>query len=293
MNRRTFLQSIPLTISLPAIFWKDTSRTTNVILDPNERICKKKFELASSLNLHEKPIDEVILEIARSFLGVEYAANTIEAPGEEQLIINLQSLDCVTFYENALVLARCIKKQTLTFDDFKKELQFVRYRGGVINGYPSRLHYTSDYFYDNVQKGVLRDVTQELGGISFHKKINFMTSHEDSYPRLKESPDYVQVLQKIEDEISSRLMFHIPKSKMKKAASKIHDGDILGITTSIEGLDCTHTGIAMWQQGTLHMIHAPVPGSTVQITGLTLWEYLAQIKKDSGIMVARPLEPKV
>jgi hypothetical protein len=88
-------------------------------------------------------------------------------------------------------------------------------------------------------------------------------------------------------------MYHIPKSNVKKAASQINDGDILGITTTIEGLDCTHTGIAIWQNKKLHMIHAPIPGSKVQITGTPLSEYLIKIKKDAGIMVARALEPKV
>jgi len=115
-------------------------------VDPNELICKNKFNLAAEMKLKDKPINEVVVAIAESFIGTDYAANTLEVPGKEQLVVNLQTLDCVTFYENSLVLARCIKKNKITFDDYKKELQFVRYRSGVIDGYPSRLHYTSDYF---------------------------------------------------------------------------------------------------------------------------------------------------
>jgi len=242
------------------------------------------------MKIHGKPINEVVLAIAKSFIGTDYAANTLDATGKEQLVVNLQTLDCVTFYENSLVLARCIKKNKLTFDDYKKELQFVRYRDGVINGYASRLHYTSDYFFDNEKKSVLKDMTKELGGVPFKKKINFMSTHPDLYLQLKNSSENVKEIKKIEDEMNARTIYYIPKAKVKRIASQIKDGDIIGITATINGLDCTHTGIAIWQNKKLHLLHAPVPGSKVQITDLPLSDYLAKIKKDAGIIVARPVE---
>ncbi|MGA3287123.1 MAG: N-acetylmuramoyl-L-alanine amidase-like domain-containing protein [Bacteroidota bacterium] len=293
MNRRTFLQSIPVAALLPSLLQQEKIIANTLLSDPNELICKNKFDFALSLKLTERPINEVVIEIAKSFLGVNYAANTIEAPGKEHLIINLQKLDCVTFYENSLVLARCIKKNTMTFEDYKKELQFVRYRDGIIDKYPSRLHYTSDYFFDNEKKSVLKNVTKEIGGVPYKKKINFMSTHADSYLQLRENPEFVKMIAAQEAEMNKRTMYHISKSNVKKAASQINDGDILGITTTIEGLDCTHTGIAIWQNKKLHMIHAPFPGSKVQITKTSLWEYLMKIKKDAGIMVARVLEQKV
>ena len=291
MNRRIFIQSIPFFGLLPGYILKQRISFDDSLMDANESICMKKFDLAASLKLRDKPINEVIVEIGKSFLGTDYAANTIEAPGEEHLIVNLQTLDCVTFYENSLVLARCIKKNKRTFDDYKKELQFVRYRGGVINGYQSRLHYTSDYFFDCEKKWVLENVTKAIGGVPFRKKINFMSTHPDSYPHLKESLDMIIAIRNVEHEMNRRTSYHIPKSKVKEYAAKIKNGDIIGITTSIEGLDCSHTGIAIWKNDKLHMMHAPVPGSKVQITDVPLWEYLEKIKKDLGIMVARPLEP--
>jgi hypothetical protein len=292
MDRRTFLQSIPAAAFLPSVIQQNLNLETTSVADPNGVICAKKFELAVALKLYEKPINEIVLEIAKSFLGVDYAVDTIESSGKEHLIINLQALDCVTFYENSLVLARCIKKSTLTFDDYKKELQFVRYRSGIIDEYPSRLHYTSDYFYDNEHKGVLKNITKEIGGIRYKKKVDFMSTHPESYPRLTESPGFVVAIQKIENEINTRAMYYITKTKVKKIASQIKDGDILGITTTIKGLDCSHTGIAIWHNRKLHMIHAPSPGKKVQITELSLRDYLAHLKKDTGMIIARPLEPK-
>ncbi len=291
MNRRLFLQSIPAACLLSSFFIKEKSRAVDLLSDTDELIFKNKFEIARSLKLVDRPINEIIIEMAKSFIGVDYAAGTLEAPGEERLIINLQTLDCVTFYENSLVLARCIKKNKITFEDFKKELQFVRYRGGIIDKYPSRLHYTSDYFFDNEKKAVLKNITKELGGVRYKKKINFMSTHADSYLQLKENPEFVKTITSQEADINKRAMYHIPKSKIKIITSRINDGDILGITTTIKGLDCTHTGIAIWQNNKLHMIHASVPCSKVQITDEPLSEYLMKIKKNAGIIVARALEP--
>ncbi len=290
MSRRILIL-IPILNLFPFFFQQQNKTTVVTPFDPNELICKDKFNLADSLKLQDKPVNEVIIAIAKSFIGTNYAANTLDASDKEELIINLQTLDCVTFYENSLVLARCIKKNKMTFENFKNELQFVRYRGGIINGYASRLHYTSDYFFDNKKKSVLKDLTKELGGKPFKKKIDFMSTHPDSYQHLKNSSKNIEEIRKIESEINARTMYYIPKALVRKISSKIKNGDIIGITTTIEGLDCTHTGIAIWQDGKLHLIHAPVPGSKVQITELPIWEYLTKIKKDTGIMVARPVEP--
>jgi hypothetical protein len=291
MNLRIFLLLIPVFVLVPFFPQQQNKSTADHAVDPNEFICKNKFDLAVAMKLREKPINEVVVAIAETFIGTDYAANTIDAPGKEQLMINLQTLDCVTFYENSLVLARCIKKNKLTFEDFKTELQLVRYRGGVIDGYASRLHYTSDYFFDNEHKSVLKDVTKDLGGVLWKKKINFMSTHPEFYLQLKNSPENVEKIRKIEDEINTRPKYSIPKAYIKRIAPQINDGDIIGITTTIDGLDCSHTGIAVRKHGKLHLLHAPVPGSKVQFTDLTIWEYLGKMKKDSGIIVARPVEP--
>lgn len=136
-------------------------------------------------------------------------------------------------------------------------------------------------------------MTKTLGGMPFRKNINFMSTHPNSYVQLINSPENINKIRKIEDDINARMMYCIPKANVKSIASRIKDGDIIGITTTIDGLDCSHTGIALRQNGKLHLLHAPVPGSKVQITELPLWEYLAKIKKDSGIMVARTVEPGI
>ena len=290
MIRRDFLKTIPLAAVAP-LFVSVPSFRSFLLEDDDAMICSKKFELAASLNLRSKPIGDVVVEMGKTFLGTEYVANTLEQPGDEHLVINLRGLDCVSFYENSLVFARCIKKNKTSFEDYKAELQFIRYRGGVINGYPSRLHYSADYFYDNEKKKVLKDVTKSIGGVRYKKTINFMSTHPDSYQQLKDHPKFVKIIAEQEAAINKRPLFHLPKEAVKKASPKIHNGDILAITTDIPGMDVSHTGIAIWQNKQLHLLHAPLTGSKVQITERPLDEYLAASPRRLGIFVARPLEP--
>ena len=144
-------------------------------------VCNSKFDFAAGKNLSQKPVGDVIAEVGKSFLGTDYEAFAIEKEGEEQLVINLTELDCTTFLENSLVFSRLIKKGETSFDDYKTELTYLRYRDGNINQYPSRLHYFSDWIHNNQQKGIVKDITKEIGGEPLRFNINFMSTHPDSY----------------------------------------------------------------------------------------------------------------
>jgi hypothetical protein len=292
MNRRSFLRAIPFAAAAPSLL---ANGGIGRIFEQDEDalICARKFELARSMKLRENPINEIIVEIGKSFIDTEYVAHSLEVPGEERLVVNLRALDCVLFCENSLALARCVKKSTMTFDAYKAELQYIRYRGGKIDRYPSRLHYFSDHIYDNQKKGVVRNVTASIGGIPYEKAINFMSTHVDSYAKLKEHPEFVPIIRKQEALISKRRMYHVPEADIEKIARKIKSGDIIAITCNIPGLDIVHTGIALWQKEKLHLMHAPIAGLRVLITENTLAEYLAGNAVQTGIMVARPLEPAV
>lgn len=292
MNRRLFLQSAVLTAGIPTVFAKAGFLEGSMLWqDEDELLCKKKFEIAISKDWRTKPINEVVVEVGQTFLGTEYVANALEVPGEERLVVNMRGLDCVSFYENALVIARCIKKNTMTFEDYKKELVFIRYRGGVIDGYPSRLHYTSDYIEDNDRKGVWKNVTKDLGGIPFVKTLNFMSTHPDQYRQIRESEKVKAMISAMEQEISKRPMYYVPKDRVAAISEKLKEGDIIGTTTDVEGIDTSHTGILVRQDGKLHFMHAPLAGKKVQISDREFHDYLAANKRQTGIMVARPLEP--
>ncbi|MEW5844423.1 MAG: N-acetylmuramoyl-L-alanine amidase-like domain-containing protein [Bacteroidota bacterium] len=255
-------------------------------------VCKSKFELAVEKNLSKLPINEVIIAIAKSFIGTDYAPNTLEKDEKENLVIHLTGLDCYTFLESSLVLARCIKEGKTSFQDYENELTKIRYRNGKIDGYPSRLHYFSDWIYDMNKRGIGKDITKEIGGVPYNEKIDFMTTHVNSYKQFKNNPKFVEEIAKIEKQISSRKYYYIPQDKIADVENKIESGDIIGITTNVPGLDIAHTGIAIrMDDGRIHLLHAPNVGYKVQITEKPLADYIKGNKKQTGIMVLQPEEP--
>ncbi|MBX2991795.1 MAG: DUF1460 domain-containing protein [Bacteroidetes bacterium] len=258
--------------------------------DVHEEICLEKFALGTSKGLAEKSMPEVITAIGLSFLKSPYKGRTLESGDDEQLIVNLKEFDCVTFVETTLALSRCTRLGTTTFDDFKNQLQLIRYRGGVINGYPSRLHYFSDWIDDNGKKQIVRNITHELGGIPYEKPISFMSTHRSVYNQLG-NDDFFAAIKQTEDELNARQRYYLPKNTIRSAHIRIADGDILAITTSINGLDILHTGIALRHRGTLRMLHAPLSGGSIQITQQGLADHLSSRKNHTGIMVARPVDP--
>lgn len=260
--------------------------------DDDIKICNSKFSFAVEKNLNEKSIGDIIAEIGKSFLGTEYEAHTLEKSGDEQLVINLTGLDCTTFLESALVLSRLIKMGKISFEDYQNELIKVRYRDGVIDQYPSRLHYFSDWIYNNQQKEIIKDITNEIGGKRVSFKVNFMSTHPESYKQLIENPDFVPVIQKQEREISLRTYYFISQERISLVEDKIQNGDLIAFTTNINGLDISHTGIAFKKEnGRIHLMHAPNVGHKVQISDEPLSEYTRKIKKHTGIIVLRPVEP--
>lgn len=265
---------------------------SQIFSEKDVEVCNSKFNLAAKKSLSEKPINEVIVEIGKSFLETEYVAHTLEKVGDEQLVINLTGLDCTTYLENVLTLSRCIKKNKISFDDYQKELTFIRYRDGKIDKYPSRLHYFSDWIYNNQQKGIIKDITKEIGGKKIKFNVNFMSRNPKYYKQLKENPEFIPVISKQEKEISSRQYYYIPKDVIEKLESKIQTGDLIALTTSDKGLDIGHVGLAIkMDNGRIHFLHAPLVGSKVQITELPLSDYATKIKKHAGIIVLRVLEP--
>jgi len=265
---------------------------SQVFSEKDVEICNSKFTLAVDKSLNQKPINEVGAEIGKSFLNTEYVAHTLEKEGDEQLVINLTGLDCTTFLETSLTFARCIKKGKTSFQDYQNELTFIRYRDGKLDKYPSRLHYFSDWIYNNQQKGIVKDITEEIGGKPIRFKVNFMSENPKFYKQLQDNTAFIPIIKKQEAEINSRQYYYIPENDIEKVESKIQSGDLIALTTSDKGLDIGHVGIALkMDDGRIHFLHAPLVGSKVQITESPLSDYAKKIKKHTGIIVLRVLEP--
>jgi hypothetical protein len=231
---------------------------------------------------------DLVIEIGRRFLHVSCKTGTLEAGGKEKLVVNFTQFDCFTFLETVLALAKCAVQGRITEREFRQMLQFIRYRSGIITGYSSRLHYFTDWLWDNKQKKIVKGTSRRLGGEPRHKKINYMTTHRASYPALKNENEFQKML--IVEKNLSRVTFCvIKKNKVNLQKGKIKTGDIVAFVTEQEGLDIAHVGFALWQRKNLHLLHASSKEGSVVISKKPLVTYLKQNKKFTGIIVAHPL----
>ncbi len=275
----------------------ESDGTPKYLTGQEQLIFEEILQEGKQKNLPEQSIGLRIVGYGKLLLGDPYVDKTLEVnSSSESLVCNLHGFDCVTFFENAWTFARIVKLQeTAKASDFIKQLRTIRYRRGTLDGYASRLHYTTDYFYDNAERGNLKEMTSQIGSkyaVLETKPINFMSTHPSSYKQLKDDEGMVKRIEFHEREMESRGGFYyIKKENVAKIEKGIQDGDLIGITTSIPGIDCSHTGIAVrGDDGRIHLMHASSSMKKVIISDVPLADYLAGNAKQTGIIVYRPLE---
>lgn len=244
-------------------------------------------KIAGSMSIDSLPLEDRIVEVAKMFMQTAYVGGTLDGNEKEQLVVNLRELDCTTYLENVVALSKALSNDSVTAADFLKELENLRYRNGKLTDYSSRLHYFSDWIYENEKKGIVKNITAEIGGEKYNKTISFMSTHVNSYPALQADTSLVEEIRKTENEINKRELFFIPETKIQQLENQIQNGDLIAITTKIEGLDISHVGIAIHINNRLHLMHASSKAKKVVISDIPLAEMLMQSKYQSGIMVAR------
>lgn len=232
-------------------------------------------------------------------IGTPYEAFTLEkyikAGGNplenEPIALSLTRFDCVTLVESCLAVARVAGTDGQpTWKRFSREVERMRYRGGWRLGYTSRLHYFSEWISDGHNRGLVRDLGPDLGGIPDPRPLRFMTEHRASYPALANDSVFRQIGE-MERRLDSRRRLMIPTERIAAVQDRIESGDVLAFTTSISGLDVSHAAFAYRDHaGILRVLHAPLSGGAVEITRSTLPEYVANIRRSTGILVARPLK---
>lgn len=277
-------------IILPSIF--PGCKAQSSISPEDKATLARFFEYASEKKLDKLPLNERIVAIGQFFINTPYKGGTLEINSREQLVVNLRELDCVTFVDNVLALALLERYDSQQTEAYLKNLQRIRYRNGEITDYTARLHYSTDWLYEMSQAGMLKDITRENGGIPFPNNVGFISRNWQKYPVLKQDSTLVEKIVRIENNINNRKYYYIPKDQVSSVAGQIRTGDIILITTNKKGLDTAHVGIAIEQEGQIHLLHASLSARKVVISENTLPEYLQGIRSHSGIIIARPVSFK-
>lgn len=258
----------------------------------NAELCQSHLEGIKAADLSQRALNDIVITVGKRFLGTPYVAKTLDIEGEEKLVVNLQGLDCTTFLENTVVMSRLVQQNRLDIESFHQELAHIRYRDSEPDGYPSRLHYFTEWIHTSGQKGIIRDITEEIGGVPFDKSIDFMSTHRDAYAQLV-NDEYYAAIQQMEATLNATYpRSYIPTAKIQEVEHLIQDGDLLALTTSIKGLDVAHVGLALHQNGRLHLFHASTGSNEVEISKKPLAEYQEGIKSQTGVMVLRLQDAK-
>lgn len=265
-----------------SIFYTSESEEKKII-----KISKK----ADKENWSSLPFGEIIVNVGKEFIGVPYVGGTLDKDEIESCTIELDKLDCVTFFELSLAIADAVVTEgDFDLNSLFDRVQYTRYRDGIIDGYESRLHYTADWIIDNIEKGVVNDITFDLGGVPLEVNVYFMSKNSDKYPKLKGKKELIKKIKTIESEINSSEMFYIPKDDVADIMQELESGDIVAFVTSIDGLDFGHVGLINNEDGTARLMHASTTEKKV-IIDKPLDEYIDGVSKFIGIAVLRPIEP--
>jgi hypothetical protein len=258
----------------------------------NRLVAKAKEENWKSL-----PIGERTAAVGQALLGTRYKHFTLEIDNRiEAPSVNFHGMDCWTFFETALAFARMLNEPETNWtpEQLLRYIETDRYRGGACTGdYLSRLHYLEDWLYDNDRRGLVDDLTPQLGGVNVPHSAREMSVGWRHYRYLAANKSLLGPLARMEAQVSSRPLYQIPKNRVAKIEPKLQTGDIIGIVSrDRSGLYSTsHVGLALrTSDGALHFMHASSPSNYGKVViDSRLSSYLKRYRSDSGILVARPL----
>ncbi len=232
------------------------------------------------------PLPSLMVEVARCFLGTPYEGSTLEGE-EETLKIFLDRTDCILFVELAACLALTVKGIGITreappsrglepsYELLCDNIRNMRYRGGVVDGYASRLHYTSEWILQNGENCLMSEITSAFGE-EFRQEFHFMTDHTGLYPRLAGNPALTGEIRAAERRLEAEgPYFRIPQQTLRRIAGEgaILDGDIIAFVDTHSGLDVSHVALAVSVDGEMHFIHASSRAGKVIVEQKTLADY--------------------
>ena len=248
------------------------------------------LDAAAAEGVAARPYGEIVQWTGEQLIGRPYVAGMLDAPPSETLVVDLTGFDCVLYIENVLAISRMIALGQSDFDDYTAGVQALRYRGGALDGYCSRLHYFSEWILDNGARGGLENITASIGGEQLDKRLTFMGEHRESYPHLASDETYACIVD-MEAGLADTELFYVPQDRIADVYDALQPGDVIATATSIGGLDVTHTGFVHKTDGHTGFMHASLSSDRVKISD-DLQSYVQGIKSQIGVVVARPLDPR-
>ena len=246
-------------------------------------------------NWRALPIGERTIRVAREMVGTPYVNYSLEVDDRiESPVANLRGMDCWTYYENALAIARMLRFKPAPYkpEDMLHMVEIERYRNGICTGnYLSRMHHLEEVFYDNQRRGYATNITPRIPGAQrMQREIREMTVQWKSYRYLRNNPSLIQPMGKIEAQVSNLPVYQIPKSKVRSAEKYLQNGDICAITSSGAGGYTSHVGLIIRMKDRAYFTHATSDRDKGRMVVIDrpITDYVNGASKHAGIIVCRP-----
>lgn len=259
---------------------------------------KPKFEQLVKRGVAEGwaklPLGERTGKVGMALVGTPYKNYTLELDDFiEAPCVNMLGMDCWTFFETALGIARAFHiNPAPTSEDLLRMIELDRYRGGKCTGlFTSRLHHLEDWLYDNQKRGLVQEITPTLtGAVHVNRQLKDMAFYWKSSRQLQANRKLIAIIAQIEKRLSQRGICYLPKKYIAAAEAQLKTGDVICIVSNHPDDYTTHVGLAYRdKKGVLKFLHASKNYRRVTLD-TRLSEYVNHFKADAGIMVARPLE---
>ena len=248
------------------------------------------LDAAAAQNVASRSYGEIVQWVGEQLLGRPYVAGLLDQTTDETLVVDLMRFDCVLYIENVLAIARQIALGERGVEGYVANVRALRYRGGAMDGYCSRLHYFTDWIRDNQARGTLRDVTAAIGGEAFDKRIDFMSTHRESYAALASDSVYACIVG-TESTLREHALSYLPQDRIAAAYGGMQPGDLVATATSIGGLDVTHTGFVHQTAEHTGFMHASLSSDAVKISP-DLQAYVQGVRSQVGVLIIRPVDPR-
>lgn len=246
-------------------------------------------------NWRSLPLGERTIRVARELIGTPYQNYSLEVDDRiESPVANLKAVDCWTYYENSLAIARMLHFKPAPYkpQDMLHMVEIERYRNGVCTGsYLSRMHQLEEVFYDNQRRGYATNITSRIpGAVRMHREIHEMTTQWKAYRYLRSNPSLIEPMGKIEAQVSNLPVYQVPKSKVRDAEKYLQNGDICAITTSETDSYTSHVGMIVRVKDRAYFTHATSDHDKgrMVIIDRPITDYVNAAAKHTGIIICRP-----
>ncbi|MCX7607059.1 MAG: DUF1460 domain-containing protein [Bacteroidia bacterium] len=264
-----------------AVFRVDTPYHESFTLPPYRVVGRTPSRIQEALTVHVgREYADWARSVASAWQGIPYGSGGAGL-GPQEILLNLEQMDCMTAVENLLALHLTYKMGSSGVEGMTRALARVRYATPLPCRWEDRYHYFTHALLAWELEGWGACLPL---GVRDKRPIRYISSHPERYRGFRDW----EAIRSIEKTLSVKPRYYIPSPEMGEWLFALRDGDIIAFVSSEEGLDVSHVGVFFWEGSQATFSHASLK-ERKWVWGEDLCAYLDRRRgKVMGITVFRP-----